>query len=44
LINATSDGYAALGFGNSMTGSDIMIVKFNGANTPTVYDTKGEGE
>ena len=42
-MNATTEDYAALGFGTSMTGSDIIIIKFNGENAPILMDTKGVG-
>jgi hypothetical protein len=43
LVEATAEGYVALGFGSSMTNADIIIIQFNGADPPSILDCWSTG-
>jgi hypothetical protein len=36
-------GYAAIGFGTEMNGSDIIIVQMQGSKAPKILDCYGTG-
>jgi hypothetical protein len=44
LLETDAEGYAAIGFGTQMTGADIIIIKFEGTQPPTILDCHGVGE
>ena len=44
LLDTSVDGYAGLGFGESMFKADIMVIQFNGTEPPRINDCTGIGE